>query len=139
MNVVFDTNVVLDVLLSREPWRTQAEPLWMAADAGRLQVYFLASSVTDVFYITRKVAGWSTARKALDECFARLHIIAVDEPLLVQAASLAMQDFEDALQVVAVAASNSVGIVTRDAIAASTWPVRVFSPQDLISMLGKHS
>jgi predicted nucleic acid-binding protein len=39
MRVLFDTNVVLDLLLKREPWQ--------AVDAGRLTAYLPASAVTE--------------------------------------------------------------------------------------------
>ena len=39
MRVLFDTNVVLDVLLQREPWVSEASGLWQANDEGRITGY----------------------------------------------------------------------------------------------------
>ena len=36
MRILLDTNVVLDVLLNREPWVAEASAIWQANDDGRL-------------------------------------------------------------------------------------------------------
>lgn len=35
MRVLLDTNVVLDVLLNRQPWVKDASAIWQANDDGR--------------------------------------------------------------------------------------------------------
>jgi hypothetical protein len=55
MRVLLDTNVTLDLLLELDPWRAEAEAI---ADAdGRLQAHARASSITDIYYISRKLVG----------------------------------------------------------------------------------
>lgn len=55
MRVLLDTNVVLDVLLKRQPFVEQASALWQACDEGQLVGYITASSLTDIFYIARRI------------------------------------------------------------------------------------
>jgi predicted nucleic acid-binding protein len=54
MRVLFDTNVVLDVLLRREPWVVEAQALWQAVDDGRIVGYIPAVAVTNIVYIARR-------------------------------------------------------------------------------------
>lgn len=44
IRVLVDTNVVLDVQLAREPWASQAKPLFDARDIGRAILYLPAST-----------------------------------------------------------------------------------------------
>lgn len=38
MRVLFDTNVLLDVLLNRDPWITESSAVWQANDEGQAVV-----------------------------------------------------------------------------------------------------
>jgi len=62
MRVLLDTNIVLDVLLKREPWAADARAIWQANDQGRITGHILASVLTDIFYIARKQAGIEAAQ-----------------------------------------------------------------------------
>ena len=57
IRILLDTNVVLDVLLKREPWVSDASVIWQANDEGRLVGYLMASALTDIFYIACRLAG----------------------------------------------------------------------------------
>lgn len=47
MRAILDTNIVLDVLLRREPWLVEASALWKANDEGRLVAYMMASAISN--------------------------------------------------------------------------------------------
>jgi predicted nucleic acid-binding protein len=53
MKVLLDTNVVLELLLVREPWRIEAEAIAQAGADGRILAHVGASSITDIFYYPR--------------------------------------------------------------------------------------
>jgi predicted nucleic acid-binding protein len=54
MNVLIDTNVVLDVLLGREPFVTQSAKVVFLSEKAVIDGYVSASTATDIFYIVRK-------------------------------------------------------------------------------------
>jgi predicted nucleic acid-binding protein len=54
VRVLIDTNIVLDFLLQREPFFQDAELLFQAIDAGQVAGYVMATTLTDIFYISRK-------------------------------------------------------------------------------------
>jgi len=91
MRVLFDTNIILDVLLDRKPWVEEASALWQARDEGRIIGYVVASVLTDIFYIARHLTDRETARTAVRIC---LEICPVDREALEWAESLAGDDFE---------------------------------------------
>jgi predicted nucleic acid-binding protein len=114
LRVLVDTNVVLDLVLGREPWASQAKPLWMAHDTHRIEACLLASVLTDVYYICRKQVGVDQAKKAVGECLRRFIILPVDRSLLETALLLAGSDFEDNVQIAAAQEADLRLIVTRN-------------------------
>ena len=65
LRVLIDTNVLLDQLLQRDPWYTQAQPFWQAHEAGHIKAYFPASSLTDIYYIGARQVGRDVARQGI--------------------------------------------------------------------------
>lgn len=65
MRVLLDTNVVLDVLLKREPWQVNASAIWNANIEGRITVLISADALTTIFFIMRKQRGGVQARDAV--------------------------------------------------------------------------
>ena len=136
MKILFDTNVILDVLLQREPWRAEADVLWKANDAGKLTGFVTATTITDVFYIARKLPpGAERAFQAVRTCLAAFQICAVERQTLEQALALPGTDFEDNVQIVCVQLSSLDGVVTRDIDGFTGAPCPVYSPADLLARL----
>jgi len=57
MKVLFDTNVVLDVLLAREPHARTAATLFSLVDSDRLDGRVCATTVTTVDYLATRALG----------------------------------------------------------------------------------
>ena len=57
IHALLDTNVILDALLERHSWSFDASALWQAKLDDLFVAYITATSVTDIFYITRRYAG----------------------------------------------------------------------------------
>jgi predicted nucleic acid-binding protein len=72
VRVLFDTNVVLDLLLARAPFEQEAKGIWDALDEERIIGFVPASALTDVFYIARKQVGREMALDAVQTCFDSL-------------------------------------------------------------------
>ena len=137
MKVLLDTNVVLDVLLERQPWLSCAQTIWQAGLDGRLESCISASVCTDVFYIGRRSMGARKARQAVRDCLDVLTILTVDREILEHAHALAIvDDFEDAVQVACATHYQLDAIVTRDATGDfEQAAIPVWTPEELISRL----
>ena len=135
MKVLLDTNVILDFLLERDPWRTEAEAVVRAVADGRLQAHASASCVTDIFYISRRVVGAEQARRVVRTCLDLLQIVGVTRELLVAADRRSGGDFEDDLQVECAIAAGLDAIVTRDPKGFASSPVAALTPAELIARL----
>jgi len=65
MNVLIDTNVVLDVLLNNSGFFVNSKKIIDFAEQKRITGYISASAITDIFYIARKEVGKRTAKEAI--------------------------------------------------------------------------
>lgn len=130
--VLLDTNIVLDVLLKREPWVQAASAIWRAADAGQIGAYISANTVTDIFYIARKVAGWPKARVAVQLCFESFGICTIDRAVLESALALPGSDFEDNLQLACAVANGLEAIISRDMTGFEVATLPVFTAEAFV-------
>ena len=135
MRVLLDTNIVLDVLLRRGEWLVGAEAVWQAAVDGRLTACMTASSLTDVYYISRRLVSVSAARQVVRQCLDCLELLPVDVQMLEHAYALESLDFEDALQIAGATHSGLDAIITRDPSGFRGSPVAVLSSAELVSRL----
>ncbi len=132
MKILFDTNVVLDVLLAREPFAAVAAGLFSLADRRRIQGVLCATTVTTIHYLATKAVGRRQARKHVRELLAMFEVAPVDSLVLGQALDAHLQDYEDAVLHEAARAAGAVGIVTRNVKDFSGASVAVFSPEELL-------
>ena len=128
MKILFDTNIILDVLTNRQPWVVESHKLWEANDNGVIIGYVTASSMTDIFYIIRRAATHQAAFEAVRTYLEAFAIIAVDRVALEQAAQLSGKDFEDNLQAVCAMIAGLDAIVTRDPSGFSDAQIPILAP-----------
>jgi predicted nucleic-acid-binding protein len=115
MNVLIDTNVVLDVLLGREPFVTQSAKVVFLSEKAAIDGYVSASTATDIFYIVRKeFQDKDKAYDAVEKLFQAVKIAVVDGETVNGALELRWDDFEDCVQFVAARGVDADYIVTRD-------------------------
>jgi len=137
MNVLIDVNVALDVLLEREPWLADSQAVWDASHQGRITGHLIATGLTNIFYVARRVVGRDKAWSAARMCLATFEIILVDRPALERADALPGNDLEDNLTLACALATGMDAIVTRDPKGFAGSPVPVLTPAELLARLPK--
>jgi predicted nucleic acid-binding protein len=135
MQVLFDTNVVLDVLLNRDPWVAQSSAVWRAADEGHVVGYIAACAIADVFYIARRLTTLETAHAAVRICLEAFQICVVDLQTLEQAEAMPGNDFEDNLQLACASLAGLDAIVTRDTSGFQAGAMHILTPAELLKEL----
>jgi predicted nucleic acid-binding protein len=65
IRVLIDTNVVLDFLQEREPFAENAVRLFERIDSGEIEGFIAATTITNIYYIIRRVAGAVVAQDAI--------------------------------------------------------------------------
>jgi predicted nucleic acid-binding protein len=137
IRVLLDTNVVLDALLSRTPWNAEADAIFEANRVGQIAAHLTATSLTDVFYVARRLSDRVRAWEAVGACLDQLYLLPVGLAELLAATAGAANDFEDNLQVACAVIARLDAIVTRDPRSFAGSPVPVLTPAELLAQISK--
>ena len=97
MKVILDTNVVLDVLLAREPFVRAAVAIFCLAEESRIDAFLCATTITTVDYMLTQSLTVSKARDALRRLIGLFEIATVNRPVIERALRSKIHDFEDAV------------------------------------------
>ncbi len=111
---LLDTNVVLDAIAAREPFRADAERIFLLAAQEKIEACLTASGMTDIYYIARKSMADDAAREALRSLLQLFSVVDVGRRECEEALDLSLADYEDALMVVCARKAGADHIVTRD-------------------------
>jgi len=138
VRVLIDTNIVLDFLLQREPFAQDAELIFKAINTGQIVGYVTATTLTDIFYISRKhTRSVEQARQAVLETLTAMVICPVNRGVLESAFKSGLADFEDAVQIFCAVDQELDAILTRDTQGFLSSSVPVLSTQELLQQLGR--
>lgn len=133
--ILCDTNVVLDVLLNREPHVTFSAKVWATVETGKVEGMISAHAVTTIHYLIRKQLGNANAKRIVSSILNVFRVAPVDMLVLDEALNLDFADFEDAVTAAAAKVSNTDWIVTRDTKGFRNSPVRAFTPEAILPIL----
>jgi len=132
-HLFFDTNVLLDHLLDREPFVDDATELWSMAERREVIGCISAISFNFVYYIVRHRADERAAWRAIKGLRDVFEIIEVDAQIINQAIDSDFGDFEDALQHACALRAGAVHLVTRDLRGFRRSEVPVVAPDAYLS------
>ena len=135
MKLLIDTNVVLDVLLRREPFfRTAAEVLNLT-QRDDVREYVSASAITDIYYIANKqLKDRAAVRDLLERLLKIVSVAAVSEQEIRNALNLTWADFEDSVQYSVALLNEMDGIVTRNPDDYQEANMRIWRPEQVLEL-----
>jgi len=136
MNVLIDTNIVLDVLLQRNPYFQNAARISVLSEKGYICSYISASTVTDVFYVAMKeLKNRNTVLELLKNLLITTRIASVTEAGIHEALDLEWDDFEDSVQYVAGKSISAEYIITRNPKDFANSQIKIMSPEEFVNFL----
>jgi predicted nucleic acid-binding protein len=135
LKVIFDTNIVLDVLLDREPFSGPAALLFSKVEKSELSGYLCATTVTTIHYLIYKALGARQAQKHFGNLLSLFEIAPVNRAVLEGALRSGFEDFEDAVIHEAAAHAGLEALVTRDSKGFRRATIPVYSPDELLHVL----
>lgn len=135
MKILIDTNIILDLILEREPFVEDAIALFEQIEQGKLEGHIAATTITNIFYIIRKAEGREVALAAVNRLLIGLQFCVVDRQTVGMALSLGLKDFEDSIQLACATLNQLDGIVTRDRKDFIGSNLPIYSPTELLNQL----
>ena len=135
MNVLFDTNIILDVLQNRQPHAQAATQLVARVERKQIKGYVCATTITTIFYLASKAIGADTAKKQIKLMLELFDVAQVDKSVLLAAIQADFGDFEDAVLYKAAQYANIDCIVTRNIKDFKQSKLPVYLPAELDAIL----
>ena len=130
--VFLDTNVLLDVLLHREPFVHDSACVLNMGFKGKIALYSTPLSFSTCMFVARKMLGYANALEALKILEHHINVATMDSVQLHEALYAVAPDFEDMLQYHAAKAAECSHIVTRDERHFPQKGIVVLSPTDFM-------
>ncbi len=112
--VLADTDVILDMLVERQPFYRFSARLFTLADRGDIEVYVSSLCFNNLDYLLSKQYGKPENRRILSQFKLLVKVLAVDDKIVSLALTSPFADFEDAIQYYAALENNIPLIITRN-------------------------
>ena len=139
MKVLFDTNIIIDALMGREPWKADAEKLILSVAEEKIEGYVTSKQLCDIWFLACRIhKGEEDSGRKAQQYISKLCevflILDVNESDIKNALSYDLKDFEDAV-VMAVADRTGMDFVVTRNIKDYPDPLSVSklrSPEEMI-------
>ena len=135
MRVLFDTNIILDVLLGRAPHVAPATVLLDRVAAKTLDGLLGATTMTTIHYLATKAVGTRTAQGHIRTLLGLFEVAPVTRAVLTDALDLDLADYEDAVLHEAARHAGAEAIVTRDPKGFAAARLKLYAPDELVRFL----
>lgn len=135
MKIMIDTNVVLDVLLRREPFFQASYEVMKRSALEQVDGFVSATAATDIFYLLRRALR--DDRTAKDNLEKLMQLVGFADALgedVHAAIASNMADFEDALVSAIAERCHMDYIVTRNTKDYVESPVKALTPQEFLEL-----
>ncbi len=137
MKVLLDTNIVLDIVLKREPHYSDSTQIFNLIDKELIEAAITATAVTDLYFIARKEKSSKLAKSFIIDLTKIVEIIGVDKEIITGALNSNIKDFEDAVQVYSAAYNEIETIITRNKKDFQDCDLEILSPKELVHRISK--
>lgn len=112
--VLFDTNILLDVILNRTPHvKASAAALDLVAQ-GQVEGYVAGHAVTTIAYLVQREKGAAEAHKLLAHLLSKVRVAPITDASIRVALGMGFGDLEDAVCVASAQEAGCALIVTRN-------------------------
>jgi predicted nucleic acid-binding protein len=135
VKLLIDINVLLDVVLEREPWVASAAQLLSAVESNRADGYVAGHTITTVHYVVSHGRNRNAAGAAVSDLLRIMDVIPIAREDLQYAIGLSMSDFEDAVQVAAALKIGAHYIVTRNEKDFRSSSIPIADPPTILALL----
>ncbi|NDO48949.1 PIN domain-containing protein [Lachnospiraceae bacterium MD335] len=138
MKLLVDTNIIIDALTGREPFREAAEQIMLLAANQIEDMYITAGSATDIYYLVRKhLHNTEQAKNAMTKLYQLFGILDVTADDCQNALLSDIKDYEDAVISCCAKRSKMDYIVTRNIKDYEKSKVKAVLPNDFIRFVSQ--
>lgn len=135
ITVLVDTNVLLDVILDRDPGADDATALLDQIASGEARGYVAGHAVTTIYYLVERAKGRAAATTAVADLLDLLTVVPLEAADFQRALSVGLNDYEDGVQAAACLKVGAHFLVTRNERDFKGAPVTPRSAAEVLALL----
>ena len=133
MKILLDTNVVLDLLLAREPFVAYAREIFVLIENGEIEGYLCVNSVTTLHYLTGREKNKEEPDEIISELLSLFEVTLVDKKVLTEATTNNGIDYEDSVIYTSAFHNKIEIIITRDKRGFKNTKISTLTPQEFLA------
>ena len=133
--VFVDCDVILDLLLARQPYFPATTRLFMLFQERQLEGCVSPLVFSNLFYVLRKATSASQAVEALKKLRQLTRTLPVDDEIVGRALSSSFTDFEDGIQYFTALTHGLDALVTRNKRDYKAAELPVFNAEECVRWL----
>ena len=135
MKILLDTNIVLDLLLKREPFSNDALAIFSLIETNKVEAYLCATTVTTIYYLISKQLNKTKADIILNDILKLFNISDVNKQVLLKSLKNNGKDFEDSVIYTSAKLSSIDIIISRDKKGFLQSEVMTLEPKEFLSSI----
>lgn len=135
MKILFDTNVILDVFLEREPFFEASSQVLGFAEQDIIEGWICGTTVTTIHYLLAKALTRHEAEEHLNDLLKIFHVTSVNRVVLEDALTSNFKDYEDAVLYHSALHANLEAILTRNQKDFQESNLPVYSPTEFLKAM----
>lgn len=133
---MFDTNIILDILLNRQPFCEMSARVIDLSATKVIEGYISASAITDIYYLAYKtIRDKNKVCYLLERLLQIVSVAGVAETEILPALKSGWNDFEDAVQYYTARKIEVSYIVTRNKKDYLSADIVVAEPQEFFNLM----
>ena len=135
MNVLIDTNILLDVLCKRPDFYEDSAKIFKLCEIRKISGVVSALIISNIVYILRKELDAEKTKEILDNLFLIFFVADLKADDLKKAADMKFKDYEDAVQSACAVRVKADYIITRNTRDFTKSKVKAIEPAELLKQI----
>ena len=136
MDILIDTNVILDHFCSRQPYSASAGKILRLCFQQDCKGYIAAHSITNIFYILHKQFSVKDRKRMLLDLCDFIDVVGIQKKQIIDALNNdEFTDLEDRVQLECAQTINAHYIITRNIADFPNSPIPVILPEDFLKII----
>lgn len=135
MNLLLDTNILIDYMGRKPPFCEAAQNVMAAGFFGDAKLWAPASSMKDIFHVLSRYMHSEDLQRLFCELCKVVSLVGLTQEDVVRAARLEWEDFEDCLVAMCAEKVKADYIITRDADGFSRSSVPPMHPKEWLRIM----
>ena len=138
MKIMCDTNIIIDILLEREPFVDDSYKVLSLCEEHKVNGFISASSITEIYYLVRKYThSTELAYNAVGKVLEIVKICSVTNNDVLTAFQRKAKDFEDCLVATCAKSIHCDYIVTRNKKDFEEFDIPLLTPTEFLEQFSK--